>query len=589
MDEPRARLETQVEELARSLRAVEERLALLEARGVPAPATPDERLWPQLARAAGARERERPVAEGGGSLALFGRTLIVLGGAFLFRALTESGALPAVLGVALGFLYALVWLVFADRAAARGRSLSAAFHGAAFVVIAPPLAWEAASRFHVLSAPSSAAALVAVTALALGLAWRRRLQGVAWLASLAAILAAWALMGSVEPILPAVLVLVLVRTADDWLAALAGWWALPWVTAGLADLTVAFVVMRALLGEEPAGWGGLAVVLALFVLGTGSVAVRAFDPSWRARRFEVAQAAMATLIGYGASLRLVRDLPEAGLGLGAGSLVAGAACLAMGLALLGERPARRHAFFLFGALGLVLVLGGTAIVLPAPERSILWVALAVATAWLASRRESVTLGLHAGIYLLAAAYSSGLLVAASFALWAPAGSPWPAIAPVAWLVLGAAVLVVSFELPARSPWWGPVASLPGLVILAVLVWLAAGALLRVLIPALVGAPGAGAAPALVAGVRTGVFAAAALLLAVASHARRLRAARWLVFAALAAGGVKLVVEDFRVAGAAELFVALALYGGALIAAPRLARRRSPTPGGSATMVAEEER
>ncbi len=438
-----------------------------------------------------------------------------------------------------------------------------------------------------LSAEGSAAALVVVTALALGLAWRRRLRVVAWLGSLAAVLAAWALMGSVEPILPAVLVLVLVRTADDWLAARTDWWALPWLSAGLADLTVAFVVMQALLGEEPTGWGHLMLLLALFTLGAGSVAVRAFGPAWRVRRFDLAQAAMATLVGYGGSLRLVRELPEAPLIVGVGSLVIGAACLAMGLDLLGKRPARRHAFFFFGALGLVLVVGGTALVLPAPGRSILWAALAVATVWLAARHDSVTLGCHAGVYLLAAAFSSGLLVASSYGLWAPAGTPWPTITPVAWLVLGVAVLVASFELPATSPFWGPATPLPRLVLEAALVWLAAGALLRVLVPAVAGEPGAGAAPVLVAGVRTVVLAAAALLLALASHLRRFRGARWLVFAVLAAGGIKLVVEDFRVAGAAELFVALALYGGALIAAPRLARSRRKEGDGSATMAAEE--
>ncbi len=592
MEDRVARLEEQVGELTRALRGFDERLAALETRGLDTSEAPSEPLWPQLTRVARVEARERPAAEGGGSLALLGRTLIVLGGAFLFRALTESGAVPVILGIALGLLYALVWLVFADRAAVRGRHLSAGFHGAAFVMIASPLTWEAASRFHVLSAEGAAAALVVVTALALGLAWHRRLRAVAWLASLGAVLASWALMGSVEPILPAVLVLVLVRTADDWLAALTDWWALPWVSAGLVDLTVAFVVMRALFGEETVGRRELAVLLALFILGAGSVAVRAFEPAWRARRFELAQAAMATLIGYGSALRLVRELPGAPLALGLGSLVVAAACLALGLGLLGKRPARRHAFFLFGALGLVLVLGGTALVLPAPGRSFLWAALAVATVWLASRRDSVTLGFHAGIYLLAAAVSSGLLVAASYGLWAPASTAWPPVVPVAWLVLAVAVVATSFELPATSPYWGPATAVPGLVLLAVTVWLVAGALLRVVAPAVAGEPGAGATPALVAGVRTLVLAAAAMLLAVASHLRRFRTARWLVFAVLVAGGVKLAIEDFRVAGAAELFVALALYGGALIAAPRLARHHHHGhhhgEPGSETIEAKEE-
>jgi len=49
--------------------------------------------------------------------------------------------------------------------------------------------------------------------------------------------------------------------------------------------------------------------------------------------------------------------------------------------------------------------------------------------------------------------------------------------------------------------------------------------------------------------------------------------RWLVYPALVAAGAKLVVEDFIRCTPAMLVVALALYGTALIVAPRLARPR----------------
>jgi hypothetical protein len=46
---------------------------------------------------------------------------------------------------------------------------------------------------------------------------------------------------------------------------------------------------------------------------------------------------------------------------------------------------------------------------------------------------------------------------------------------------------------------------------------------------------------------------------------------WLLYPVLVAGGLKLLAEDLRYSRASTLFVALALYGGALIVAPRLAR------------------
>ena len=75
-------------------------------------------------------------------------------------------------------------------------------------------------------------------------------------------------------------------------------------------------------------------------------------------------------------------------------------------------------------------------------------------------------------------------------------------------------------------------------------------------------------------VRTFALAATALALAGLGRAPRLREAAWLVYPTLAAGGVKLLAEDFPHSTAATLFIALAIAGGALIAAPRLIGRRS---------------
>jgi len=47
---------------------------------------------------------------------------------------------------------------------------------------------------------------------------------------------------------------------------------------------------------------------------------------------------------------------------------------------------------------------------------------------------------------------------------------------------------------------------------------------------------------------------------------------WLVYPVLAAGGVRLVLDDFRHSEPSTLFIALALYGAALAFAPRIASR-----------------
>jgi len=82
----------------------------------------------------------------------------------------------------------------------------------------------------------------------------------------------------------------------------------------------------------------------------------------------------------------------------------------------------------------------------------------------------------------------------------------------------------------------------------------------------------------VATVRTIALAATALALAWLGRAPQWREAAWLVYPTLAAGGVKLLAEDFPHSTAATLFVALAMYGGALIAAPRLIRGQTTASG-----------
>jgi hypothetical protein len=49
--------------------------------------------------------------------------------------------------------------------------------------------------------------------------------------------------------------------------------------------------------------------------------------------------------------------------------------------------------------------------------------------------------------------------------------------------------------------------------------------------------------------------------------------RWLMYVVLVLGGIKLVVEDFVTGRPATLVLSLAVYGAALIVAPRWVRRR----------------
>jgi hypothetical protein len=300
----------------------------------------------------------------------------------------------------------------------------------------------------------------------------------------------------------------------------------------------------------------------------------------------------AVAIGYGGAWGLARKLEEYGvagsgtvLGLGVASALLAGLLYAVAFPLVERRPARRPAYILLTVLALVLAVGGGGLLLPAAGRAAAWSVLAVAGVWAAGRWRTVTLGLQGFVYALLAAVDSGLLVDAAVAFagdprvpaavatggaegWPPA---WPALSPVALAVLVALGVAASLRLPAESPFWGRAARVPKLLLLGALVWAAGGAVLIVVLPLVAPLESGDAGEAMVAAVRTAFVAGVALALAWVSRYDRFREARFLAYAVLAGGAVKLVLEDLLLGRPGELFVALAVFGGALILAPRLAR------------------
>ena len=104
-----ARLESRIAYLNEHVSDLEQRLAVIEGR---APRPADESRDTEILGAIAGLERA-PVQQW---LGLAGRTLVVLGGAYLLRALTGSHVLSAQAGVGLGILYGAPWLLLASRA-----------------------------------------------------------------------------------------------------------------------------------------------------------------------------------------------------------------------------------------------------------------------------------------------------------------------------------------------------------------------------------------------------------------------------------------------------------------------------------------
>ncbi len=568
-----AELEAKVDALAAGLGRVEERLAAVERASGRAPAARRAAAASAGGLPAAAAAPRSDVPSPATAVGFVGRTLLVLAGGFVLRALTDAGTLPAPLGVALGLAYAGTWIALADLAGRGGAQWSAGFHGVAAALLGFPLVFEATFRLRLLSPGAAAALLAALTGVALGVAARRRLEGLAWLVSLAGVATAAAL--ALAPLtgraLLPTLTVVLLGGATLWLGYVLDWHGPRWPIALAADLLVALVAIRAVSAGASEGPGAAFVAqAALMLVYLGSIAARTLLLERKVVPFEIVQTAAALAVGLGGAAFVA-----ARTGGGAGAF--GGVSLALGLGAYGvafafvERHRQAQANFAFYAsAAIALVLAGTALVLPGAALPLAWAALGVVTAVLARRHMRRTLPIHAAVYGVAAALASGLLGNAFDASFGAPGEPWPGVTIPGLVVLAAVAATAALAAGACARSSVP-QRVPQLVLVAALACAASGVAIGALVPPLAGTPPAASAGA-VATVRTAVWVAGAMALGWLGRREAWREAGWLVYPVLAATGLKILLEDLPRGRPATLFLAFALYGAALVAVTRRRHR-----------------
>lgn len=563
------RLEGRIEQLEDAVRGLLARVQALEAgRGI---AAHEEPSAPPVGAAAGA-EGEPGRLEGVASL--IGRTCLVLGGGFLFRALTEAGTLTAGLSVAIAIAYAFVWLFLADRAAVAGRPMSGTFHALASALIVYPLIFEASTRFGLLSPLAAAALLTVVTALGLGVAWLRSFRVVAWITVIAALGVGVLLMFRTHAVLEFVVFLMLLALASLLLAYVRGWRGQRWLVALTVDGVVAMLGALLLISRGPPEWlppstvlvaqlGLVAVYLAAFVL-------RLLMQERPVTTFAITQTTLVLLVGFEGALWLG---PAASKGWIAGGALAVGALLHAVLAR-GVEQRRGHSATVayFSSLATFLVAEGVRILLPSFYPAV-WALAAVAVATIALSGTRPVLEVHAGVLTVAAVATSGLLRSALAALTAPATSAWPSAGAGAIVVLvlaaGAVALLYRESPPDRVHAFATGARVAALV---AVIFALGGVVVTGFAGPLAAAPGPAADAGRVAALRSAVLAAAAVLFALARSVGARRELVRLAGVLLFVGGAKLLFEDLRVGSASALVFSLLLYGSALVAVPALARR-----------------
>jgi len=552
-----------VEQLSERLRELERRVSALEGQ-------------PEI-------ENRTPPASGGGeplkaqpretwrgfpaaAVPVFGKAVLGIAGAYLLRAVAESGAVPQLPVLMVAIVYAGLWLVWAIRTHSANHFASVTYTITAALILSP-LLWESTVRFQVLWPAFTAAVLVAFVVLALALAWRQNLQAIPWVATLASVVTALALIIATRDLVPFTVGLLAVALAAEMVVCTGHQLSVRAVPAIAVDFTVWLLVYLMTSPDgvppeyRPIGATTITLLcLALLAIYGGSIALRSLGLRHGLTIFEIAQGVLVLVLGTFGTLRAT---PRGAAVVGVLFLLVAAVCYwgALSRFTAEEQTRNRRVFATYAA---ALLLAGTFLCFSADFQVLFLCLSALVTAFLYSRMGKFSLGMHVSFYLAAAATDSPLLNYAENALagTVPANPGWRV-----WSVAVSAVLCyaigsrVSENHRTRRLLW---------VVPAGLFSFAAAALAIVAIAGLASGRVELSASRL-AVVRTVVTCLLALALGFLGSGSKRIELGWVAYAIVAFGALKLLFEDLRFGNAGALVISLLFYGLILILIPRLTR------------------
>lgn len=559
MPPPSTSIEDQIAQLTRRVAECESRLAAIEHTPLDASAS--------AAHADSSSPAAIVAFDRLGTLTNLGRSLIILGGAFLLRALTEAGTWPPAVGVSLGLVYALTWLGMSSQAAG-GHPLRALFYGGTSMVIGFPLIVEAALKFGLFTPTVAVSVLGAFSACVLVSASHARLPSLAWLASLGGLATGLTLMVRAGAFAPFSFYFTSLGVATLWLGYLREWRGLRWPSGVVACLVVLGVTWRAV-AQQPVdsatvAWASQGFLLTAYL---GSIAVRTLVRGRQVIVFEIAQTLLVLIVGLGGMLAVGRAVDYGELLLGGVILGFAAAAYAVSFQFLARHAPGALNFYFYSSLALLFVLVGTWTAFHGTVRAMVLTAIGIALAAAWSRSSRATLGAHATIVLVAASEAAGLaaLGLAVFGGELPSVtlSQWPAV-----VTFGVVLALSGSRMIASRGTSFSAADVPGLT-LGLVAAVALAGLVTVAAVAFAGVWSLPVSADMLTTVRTAALSLTVIGCARLPRTGRFSAIGWLAYPLLAATGLKLVMIDVRYSRASTLFAALAFYGAALVLVPRL--------------------
>ena len=517
----------QLEELMQALEDLRRRVAALEQRSAIAPShaelpltVPGDVVLPEVSP---------------GLLAPLGRLLLGIAGAYLLRAITEAGIIPELTGTLAGLLYAGGWLVASMRTAASNR-ISLVVEGLTASAIAAPLLWESTARFHAIPPAGAAAALGFFIVLGQVVAWKQEHVAIGAITALAGAATALALITATLDPVPFAVALLIAAAVVEYGAIrdhALGW---RWIMALTTDFCAFLLIYLTTRPQGPpqgyafiSATAAIAIQIALVALYVASMAARTLIRQLSIGWFEIVQVAAVVVFAIVTNLRWTS-------GLGALLMAAAGACYLA--AFRGTASTTSRNFYVYAAFGLSLLLTGSFLFFHGLAMVSFWSVLALAAIWTGERRNDNISTVHGAIYLLAGTVASVQV-------------------KQYWLPAIAAALAYGVMLWSGRQCMSAMERVPRAVVAALI----ACCLYEI-------------STRFASSAQTVLISGVGIALGWFGKRWNLTELIWVLYPWMAFGAVKLLADEFRDGSPATLFLSLLVYGGTLIALPRLLRRTS---------------
>jgi hypothetical protein len=507
-----------------------------------------------------------------GAMPVVGKALLGIAGAYLLRALAETGAIPMPAVAASGMIYAGLWLFLAARTSPNAAFARAAYATTSALILSPML-WELTLRFKVMPPSATAAVLVVFAGVAMALAWKRNLSAVVWTPAVFALLVAAALFVATRAPLPFTLALLALALITEVMAGAGRWPALRMVTAIFVDLAL-LALISVYAGRDissdytPIGSRALAAVFAAaFAIYAVSSVASSLGRGQEIGVFEAGQTVAAFLLATFGMLAVTKGAAAAGIG--AFCLLASAGCYVLAFMRFESAGLPRN-YYVFSTWAAGFLLAGGLLSLSAPAVAVGLGAAAMAATFAGARTARLTLAFHGLLYLSAAAIVSGLLAHSARLLIGdlPGRAAWP-VWLAASFILVCYALVWSQAWPQQPNWPQQAARLIFAALATFIIVASAISAGLLLLPAITSRQ--------LAGLRTLAICLLALALGWCGSRFRRSELIWLAYAAIAFCTLKLLFEDLLTGSAAVLAFSLFCYGMVWLLVPRLAKARQQQP------------